>query len=67
MHLIRASDVTPSVELPILEPVLDEPTKVLLKANNKVYCFDKIFDQNSTQEEIYYKVGSPVLKEVFKG
>ncbi|KAI7890584.1 P-loop containing nucleoside triphosphate hydrolase protein [Mucor mucedo] len=63
----RASDVAPSSKSQILESVVNDPAKVLLKANNAVYCFDQIFDQHSTQEEVYDKIGSPVLKEVFKG
>lgn len=66
-YLNRASNGTPSVEPPILEPVSNDPKKILLKANNTVYCFDQIFDQNSTQEQIYENVASPVVKEVFKG
>ncbi|KAG2211660.1 hypothetical protein INT47_008757 [Mucor saturninus] len=63
----RASDVAPSSKSQILESVVNDPAKVLLKANNTVYCFDQIFDQHSTQEEVYDNIGSPVLKEVFKG
>ncbi|GAA5801870.1 hypothetical protein HPULCUR_007326 [Helicostylum pulchrum] len=51
-----------------LEPVSNAPdTKILLKTNNTIYSFDRVFDQYATQEKIYEAVADPVLKEVLKG
>ncbi|GAA5815445.1 hypothetical protein MFLAVUS_008954 [Mucor flavus] len=51
-----------------LEPVSNAPdTKILLKTNNTIYSFDRVFDQYATQEKIYETVANPVLKEVLKG
>jgi hypothetical protein len=36
-------------------------------AQSKFYNFDHVFDKNASQETIYEKVASPIIKEVLKG
>lgn len=56
-----------SSESSILEFVPNDHKKIILKTNNTVYSFDHIFNEDSTQEQIYENIGSPVVQEVLKG
>jgi hypothetical protein len=51
-------------------PVILEPSghkDVLLTTTNKRFSFDRVFDQNATQENIYVEVVQPILDQVMEG
>ncbi|KAF7728115.1 kinesin-like protein Klp8 [Apophysomyces ossiformis] len=52
----------------ILEPSPRNPNReVLVKTTNKLYSFDRLFDQDATQEHIYNEVVQPILDEMLLG
>ncbi|ORZ08869.1 P-loop containing nucleoside triphosphate hydrolase protein [Absidia repens] len=57
-------------ELAAESPVILEPSghkDVLLTTSNKRFSFDRVFDQNTTQEHIYAEVVQPILDQVLEG
>ncbi|ORX58671.1 kinesin-domain-containing protein [Hesseltinella vesiculosa] len=57
-------------ELAADSPVILEPNghrEVLLTTNNRMFTFDRVFDQHATQEHIYNEVAQPILDQVLEG
>ncbi|CAO3597648.1 unnamed protein product [Absidia cylindrospora] len=57
-------------ELSAESPIIVEPCNqkdILLTTTNKLFSFDRVFDQYATQENIYDEVVQPILDQVLKG
>ncbi|KAL0078861.1 P-loop containing nucleoside triphosphate hydrolase protein [Phycomyces blakesleeanus] len=50
-----------------VEVVESRKRNVRLKSSKKVYSFDHVFDDQSTQEHVYNEVAQPILDEVLRG
>lgn len=51
----------------IVEPLTKRRGNVLLRTTNKVYNFDRVFDQDATQTQVYAEVAQPILNQVLLG
>ncbi|ORZ04348.1 P-loop containing nucleoside triphosphate hydrolase protein [Absidia repens] len=57
-------------ELSAESPIIVEPcnqTDILLTTTNKLFSFDRVFDQHATQENVYDEVVQPILDQVLEG
>lgn len=66
---ITDEDIKFSGKDTIIEELNTESSSISIKkdSDRKSFSFDSIFDQNSSQKEVYLKVGKPVVDSVLSG
>ena len=66
---LTSEDIKFSGKDTIIEEINTELSNISIKkdSDRKAFGFDSVFDENSTQKNVYLKVGKPVIESVLSG